>query len=551
MFVGGVILLAGVIWGGLSGMHRWQEHHLVRRAAAFLSGGDFQTASLNARRALQLNEQSAEAARIMAQVAEHAADGSELDWRRKVAELQPASLPDAIAVVRAQLRSNQLGAAEKTLRGLSAMGERTALYHAAWARLSEMQKHREDAEAHWTKAISLEPANTAFQMQLASLQLASGEPAKRAGAIVALEKLRADRSQRAAATRALVIDRAAHRFDPQAILQLARELQSYPEKTFADRLLYAEILRQLHEPTYADVLSELERDAGANAPDVASLLSWMNGSGQSADAAKYTTTLPAEVLSKWPVPMAAADAYANSSDWDALQRMSGAGEWTGGAEFLRHTYLARAARAEHDELAATREWAQAQKLTGNRSQPLLVLARMVAAWGWENESVELLWTVAKNQDARAGALQELYQHYAGRGDTPGLHRVLTRSLEIVPDDATMQNNFAQISLLIGMDTERARRLAAELVRKAPKNPAYVATYAYSIYTEGDIEDAIATMQKLSEADRELPAIAAYYGAMLAAAGEKEKARPYLSRGRQAFLLPEEKAMLEKAEALSR
>jgi len=44
-----------------------------------------------------------------------------------------------------------------------------------------------------------------------------------------------------------------------------------------------------------------------------------------------------------------------------------------------------------------------------------------------------------------------------------------------------------------------------------------------------------------------PTISAYYGICLAAAGD-EKARSYLDFGKQANLLPEEKALIEKAYA---
>jgi hypothetical protein len=44
-----------------------------------------------------------------------------------------------------------------------------------------------------------------------------------------------------------------------------------------------------------------------------------------------------------------------------------------------------------------------------------------------------------------------------------------------------------------------------------------------------------------------PSLAAYYGIILAAAGDAAKAREYLKIGASARLLPEEKALLAKAE----
>ncbi len=547
---GSLLLLALILWGGLTGLHQWQERRFVRRAAAYLSGGDMKTASIHARRAFQLNPHSAGAARVLAQIAERTGDGTELDWRRKVLELQPGGIDDVLALVRAEMRSNQLSAAEKTLQGLGESARKVPAYHAAWGRLAEMQKKPEEAARSWAKAAELAPGNAGFRLQLALVQLASSEASKREAARSALEVLRSDPTQRGAATRALIIDGASHQGDPQRLASLAKDLQSYPEKTFTDRVLYAEVLRQLHDPGFAEYLADLERDAMPIPANLASLLSWMNGSGQSAEAMKFLATISSESLGKWPVALAVAETYVKAADWSGLRRFAASSQWTG-FDFLRHAYLARGARAQGDDLAAGQEWAEAQKLAANKPQPLLLLARTVSAWGWDPETVELLWAVSKQPDLRADALQELYQHYAKRGDTAGLYRVLVRSAEIAPGNLTVQNNLAQISLLLDADTERARRIAADLVRKEPRNPAYVSTYAYALYQQGEIEDALRALQQLSEEQLQVPAIAAYYAIVLTAAGEKEKARIYLERAQQAFLLPEEKALIAKAAALSR
>jgi predicted Zn-dependent protease len=159
--------------------------------------------------------------------------------------------------------------------------------------------------------------------------------------------------------------------------------------------------------------------------------------------------------------------------------------------------------------------------------------------------------VAKSDDTKLEALQTLYQHYAKQGDTTGLYRTLLRLVEALPQDLALQNNLAQISLLIGADVERARKMAAETRSKEPLNGAYVATYAFSLYTSGDVKDALQTMDQLTPDQLRDPPVAVYYGVILAAAGQKEKAREYLQRAGEATLLPEEKTLVEKAESTLR
>jgi Flp pilus assembly protein TadD len=93
---------------------------------------------------------------------------------------------------------------------------------------------------------------------------------------------------------------------------------------------------------------------------------------------------------------------------------------------------------------------------------------------------------------------------------------------------------------------QGRELAREVYAKDPKNPAYVSTYAFSLYTNGDVQKARAAMETLSDAQRHQPEIAAYYGLILAASGDQARATEFLDLGERANLLPEEKELVAKA-----
>jgi len=549
LIVGGLvgsILVVVLFYAGIHFFHRWQERHLIRRAAAYLSGGDVKLAALSARRAFQMNPANADAARALAQIADRTGDRMALEWWRIVLDLQPNNTEDALSLVRSALRLNDLAAAEKALDGLDETAKRTAGYHAASGRLAEMKKHPAEAERHWAEASALAPDNSSYQFQLALIRLGSSDQAKREPARQVLEHLRADPKQRAASTRALILDGIAHQEESQRTQLLANELQSYPEAVFSDRLLYLEILRKVRDPSFAEYLGKLQKDAAANLADLASLLSWMSGHENAAAAIEFAKTLPAQSVGKWPVAPALAAAYASLPDWPGLEHLTSTTEWPP-FDFLRHAYLCRALRGQNKKLPAEQEWIAAQKEASAQPQSLLLLARTAAAWGWEAETVDLLWTLAKSDDTKLEALQTLYQHYTKLGDTTGLYRTLVRLVEALPHDLALQNNLAQISLLIGADVEHARKVAAETRGKEPQNGAYVATYAFSLYASGDVKGALQTMDQLTPDQLRDPSVAVYYGVILAAAGRKEKAREYLQRAAEATLLPEEKALVEKAE----
>src|SRR5204863_7308179 len=113
--------------------------------------------------------------------------------------------------------------------------------------------------------------------QLGLIQLGTNDQSKREAGRIVLERLRTDPKQRAAATRTFIVDKMANDAEIHRVNELARELQSYPEAQFSDRLLYLEILRRLHDPEFSDYLRRLEQDAVSHAADLTSLFAWMSG----------------------------------------------------------------------------------------------------------------------------------------------------------------------------------------------------------------------------------------------------------------------------------
>jgi hypothetical protein len=196
---------------------------------------------------------------------------------------------------------------------------------------------------------------------------------------------------------------------------------------------------------------------------------------------------------------------------------------------MRHAYLALALRGQNKTVAADKEWTSAEKQASAQPMFLSMLTRATSEWRWQKEWLELLWNLTKYPETQFEALQNLYQKYSDDGDTTGLYRVLVRLAELMAD------------------VERARKVAVELYRKEGSNPAYAATYAFALHTKGDTSGALKVMSALNATQLHDPSVAAYYGVLLAAAGDAQGAQEYLKLGASAKLLPEEKALITKAE----
>ena len=539
----GLILFIVLCWGGCRGYTAFEQRHLVRRAVGFLGGNNYKEAALCARRALQMGP-SLEASRIMAQIGERTADRTAIDWRQKVVQLVPNSGDDQLALAATALQFNDAATGERALKNVPEKLRDTAGFHAAAGRLADAKKNLSEAQEHWRRAVALAPNDRSYQLQFALARLRADEPATRDAARADLENLRGDEQFRAAATRALIADGVTNHERTDKIRVFAKELQAYPEHTFTDRLLFLDLLRQLHDTEFTSYLTAIEADAASNAKDLSTLLSWMNGAGLSALALDYSRSLPPESIKQWPVPLALAESYTHLSNWNGLEKLTKGEEWNR-YNFLRRAYLARAYREMKKDVAAEHEWGAAVKEASAQPETLSTLIKTVSDWGWKKDAVDLLWTLAKFSEKQREALQALYRHFNKELDSQGLYRVTARLAEIEPEDLTLQNNLAQISLLVGVDTDRARKIATNIYQKEPTNAAYASTYAFSLFSRGDAAKAVAVMDTLGVERLRKPEVATYYGVFLAGAGDA-RAPEFLALADSAKLLPEEKTLVDQA-----
>jgi len=545
MWTVGVIVLLSV--GGTFGyrsFRAWQQRRLIAEANALVNEGDYKRASLDARRLLQINPNSAEACRIMARISEKAGMRSALEWRRRVMDLGAASPNDLILLARAAVRFEDRGTADVALSKLPESAKETAEYHALLADIALTQRDGMEMERQLSEANRLEPANKDYIMRLAALRLGANNSAIRAKGKETLTALQNDPALRRDATRYLAEDALRLKNTLEA-LELARQLDSFPGKTFADRLLLLSAFEAAKDPGFAAFLEEMQTFSAEDPERVAALLTWMNMHNQAREAIAWSSKLPPGVIGAKLVQIALSDCFVFARDWAGLQRLVNSANW-GTVDFLRSALLARALRELGNESESAAQWNEAIKKVAGDARHLMMLAETVEKWGWRAEAVDLLWLVAKDPVKGNEALTTLYRYFAKNGDTENLYRVLLHRLELHPDDRNVQNNFAQLSLLLNLNMERGHKIAREIYEKEPANAAYVSTYAFALHVQGEPKKAVKVLEGLNAEQLHQPEIAAYYGIFLAAAGDRARAGEFLDLGEKATLLPQEKALLEKA-----
>jgi cytochrome c-type biogenesis protein CcmH/NrfG len=542
--VGLIVLLSvgGVV--GYKQFRAWQQRRLVAEANALVNQGDYRRASLDARRLLQINPDSADACRILARLGEIAGSRSALDWRRRVMELGVATPNDLILLARAAVRYDDKGTAEVAIGKLPESAKQSADYHALLADIAYAQRDGAEMERQLSEAARLDPANKDYIMRLAALRLGAVNPTLREEGKQKLLELQKDPALQRDATRYLAED-ALRQKTTLAALELARQLDSFPNKTFADRLILLTALDAAKDNGFAAFLEEMKSSSADDPERAAAVITWLNMHNRAADAIAWSAQLQPGVVGHKMLQIALSDAYVTSRDWKGLQRLVNSGNW-GTFDFLRSALHARAFRELGNEPDAAVQWNEAMKKVAADPRLAMTLAETVEKWGWRAEALDLLWIVAKDPVKGPDALRSLYGYFAKNRDTQNVYRVILHQIELRPNDRNIQNNFAQLSLLLNLNTDRAQRIAREVYEADPKNAAYASTYAFALHSAGDTKKGLKILETLTPEQLHAPEIAAYYGILLAAAGDQARAAEYLDLGEKATLLPQEKALVEKA-----
>jgi predicted Zn-dependent protease len=543
----------------------WNQNRLIRRARISMEWKDYVGARLTARRALQLNDRSVPALTILAELAEKQQSGQSLYWRRRLVELQPANEEARLTLAEQALVLRKALLAKDALEGVSDHAKESARYHHVAGQLALALGQKPVAEAEFARAVQGDSANTDYQIELASLRIQSEEETIRDQARQLLDGLFQQPATLARAAPALIAD-ALKRKDYDRAIFVANSMRQRDGASWDDSLYYLQLLHELKHPGYPALLTELQEKAADDPERVSALVSSMTSNHSALLAVHWCKELSPEVVKTMPAPMALARAYAVLGDWTGLKPLvenseepslqSGDDSPTAANppsirdwhsyEFMRLALLARALRAQGDTGEWRVMWSAAVKAASDRPVAIAILGKAAIDWKWEQESVELLWLVARGPSDQMWALDILYSTYTAARATRNMLQVATRMHEVDPTNALIRNNFAILSLLAQINVDQAGNLAEDLHKEEPGNPMYASTLAFARYIQGRTQEALELMRGLGEERLRQPEYAAYFGVMLAASGERDQAKEFLRLGSSGFLLPEERELLERA-----
>ena len=158
-----VLVAAGLLTIGFFAaqgpVHRWRTRRLVASAEAFMKRRDYPAAALNARAILQNDAGNIQACEILAQIAESQHSPAALIWRQRLTELQRGRSEPLVALAVTATGLGEAFVAEDALSRVPERDRDTSAYHQAVAAWAFAIHQSSIAEAHFQKALDLDPQN--------------------------------------------------------------------------------------------------------------------------------------------------------------------------------------------------------------------------------------------------------------------------------------------------------------------------------------------------------------------------------------------------------
>lgn len=543
-----VLLLLG--YTGYRTFQIWKQSHLLAMAKSYLAHADMRDTVLSLQQLLKTNPRNLEACRMMAGLSEAARSPSALVWRQRVLELNPKSFEDRLALVQTAIIFQDYRLATNTLAGVAEADKKTEAYHNL-AGMTDLEAGRPvQAEAHFSEAIRLDPANPVPQVNLAVVRLHSTNELDLAESRIDLRRIILNSTNAALCSlsrRELIVD--AMRFnDIPTALTLSQELARQTNANFPDKLLRLDVLMKTQSREFKPTLAKYQSEAATSPVKLYDLTNWQINRLSPAEALGWLQSLPLQTRTNQPAALLAAQCQIAVRDWKGVQDFLQNQNWAE-LEFERHAFLAKSLRERGLVESSKAEWQVALNGATGKKMALNALFRLAAQWHWSGETEQILWTIVNSFPDEPSAVQSLRQILMAEGGTRSLMQLISIELRRNPSSLALKNDLAMVALLLDAQELQPHDLASEVYQKDPKNPSFVSTYAFSLYLLGKPAEALKVMQQLDLRTLSVPEIGSYYGLILKANHHLSEAKAYLNLSSKArLLLPEEKALFDQAKA---
>ncbi len=552
-----IILATGVVTGALCFFLRGplerqlaahREQKSLAQAKAFAAKGDFTSAMLATRAAATANPNGIDTQREAASLLEEAGAPASVKQREQVSQLVPASVPDRVAWARAALRFKDLASAGRALDRFTPGQRTTPEVARLLVALALAQRQPAAARAALAAAVEKNPSDSRLAFELASLDLRGANPAGFSAAQQKMQALAASGPLHQEARLELLLI-ASDRGHLDEAATLADQIADDPRSTFDDQIRRLNAQRALHGGWITPESLQKAFSHAQKTSDQAQLADWLMLTGQPRKALDWIATLDPAAQDSPALITVRANASAALRQWPELLELVRRGAWgpiSPDAINMVQTAKSMADFSQSDESLTL--WKKALQGEFNNPPGLRILHRLTVLWTLPEHKKITLEAIAQYSPDSDWAVQQLAAAAFARKDTADLLKIWTLALHLQPQNQSIANDWALVSLLLnpGVPSPEVQQRIAELSSADPAPPRFALTRALALWRSHQPQPALALLETLPTEELRRPGAALYYGALLVANDRRADAAPYLALAKTAKLLPEETALLETA-----
>lgn len=549
-FALGLVLACGAAWRVYPSVKQryleQKQERALARAKVFLADGAIESARLELEIALAAVPGNPAAVRLAADLLDQAGSSQALTLRRSLVEAAPTSVSDRIAMSATALRLKDFNAAREALRGISAASADDPAVLRANLNFALAADQRPVADMLFDRMEALGQKTDEVEALHAFLLRLHPSPEKAAAARAELETLAANPDYALAIHRTLYADAILLK-DFASAKRHAALACAHPKATFSDRLNEANLALIVDKEPFRAVFDRVAPGATKDEATAAEFARWLFVQGKDGEAGRWLADLPEKLAQSEVIQALRAGRAMVAKNWDELAALLSAGAWGKLPPAVIENAFAARTMAEAGREATSRNpvWAAAVTAAGSDRRTLVALLRLTRAWGWVEETEQLLWVIVRGDPNQAWAHSALMEEFRRRGDGAKMLDVITILKAAAPESVTYRHDWAVLTLLAAPTAkwDAAKETARELALAQPQNATYTITYALALAQSGKVAEAREVVEKLSSAERDYPTRAPYLAYIYGLSRQPAEFDKYEAAAKPLDLLKEERRLV--------
>ncbi len=535
--------------------HDWVARNSLKLAAGAIEKKDYQSASLAFRKAVMSAPKNPVVWEKVAAYLDTANSPESVSVWSRLTKLRPDDVEYRFKLAEAALKHQRVYEMQRALAAFPEPAKQTARYLKIAAGFAAMRGDSAGAREHLSRLVALDAGDREAYANLLATNLRMDDAAAQADAVQKLEAL-ADESGDLS-TRALrdLSSYAASKNDAYAANIYSQRLVERTDATVKDRLFHLNTEIATKSFTLPITIKKVTDYAESHPEDLPMVANYLVGQGKMSEIRAWIEELPPETRDLPAIQSQRIDLALRDGDVEqafALFRSSEtAAQLDAAALDLAEQALVQYADGNDD---ASQTWKKAIALVEGQAQPLQILSAVARSSGWVVGAADAMWALADAAPAQLGTWMDLTKLELSRHNASGALRALSGALQVDPYDPQLRNDWAFLALLLNtVSAKDVIETTRQNLEADPANPFFLTTHALALFENGDQAEAIATIDKIPEAQRLVMERSLVVGLILAQTDRKAEALRYLDRidiNEPAFF-PEQERLYLQAVAVAR